>query len=131
KNFSFIHLQSHPFCIKLLDTAYSYSQTKIYLTINYIWYYTICPIMAHLIDPNITSHVFLLKKFDVIKRNIPITMRGMDNAANESGGSEIPIFLLNTTPKAADHVHMNVNTFSVLVNLLKDICTLLYSTKND
>ncbi|HLR53057.1 MAG TPA: hypothetical protein VK072_09320 [Candidatus Avamphibacillus sp.] len=49
---------------------------------------------------------FLSKKFDVIKSNIPVTMRGMDNAANESGVSEIPIFLLNTTPIAAAHVPM-------------------------
>ncbi|WP_167751500.1 hypothetical protein [Lentibacillus salicampi] len=65
---------------------------------------------------------FLLKKFDVISIIIPITIKGIDKAANKSGAPEIPnIVLLNAIPKAKTQIPMNAITFPVRLNLLENL----------
>ncbi|WP_174613716.1 hypothetical protein [Virgibacillus ihumii] len=65
---------------------------------------------------------FLLKKLDVIIIIIPMTIKGIDDAANDSGVPEIPdIVSLNAIPKAKTNNPINAITFPVLLNLFKSI----------
>lgn len=72
---------------------------------------------------------FLLKKFDAISIMIPITIKGIENATNESGVPEVPIVLLNAIPKAKTHIPMNASIFPVRLKLFKNICTPLLFKK--
>ncbi|WP_156418620.1 hypothetical protein [Lentibacillus amyloliquefaciens] len=72
-----------------------------------------------------------MKKFEVINNIIPIAIKGIDNAANESGVPETPaIVSLNANPKAEIHIPVNAITFPVRLNLFKNIYTPILPIKN-
>src|SRR5690625_4431126 len=73
---------------------------------------------------------FLLK-LDVISIIMPITIKGIDNGANESVVPEIPaIVSLHAIPKANTHNPKNVITLPVRLYFFKNTIFYLYIHKN-